>query len=305
MTLDGSLQLTGANQPYLLRGTLSILDGLYAKELSSDNTSISNASTQEATLLLDIKTEMMNNFQIKNSLISAQSSGSLLIGGTNLAPVFQGSLNIEKGYLYARDQTFTISRGTANFQKSIRPAVTLQANTAIRYNNSDYKIDLYANGQASDLKLDFKSEPPLSTQDIVSLLTFGFIRSDIEKNEFNNSANTEGGGLIQSAGLEAFQAIFGKKIGSNLNKTTGFQVSLGTKLDHSQQEAITKVEVMRKLGKKTTATFGRSLNVNKPENNFQVDYKLFKNMNLTGVWESPEPEEQSMGADIRFKFDLK
>jgi hypothetical protein len=304
LMLDGTLQLAGPRLPYLLRGQVFVLNGLYPKEFGGTSLPVGLVQTQPPSILFDLKAEISNSFQIKNSLASAPVFGTIVIGGDDNSPHFTGNLNLDRGFLYARDQTFTVTRGSASFQKSVVPAVALQANTSVRYNNSDYRIDLLASGQASDMKFDFKSEPPLSTQDIISLLAFGFIRSDLEKNELANSG-AEGSGLIQTAGFEAFQAVFGKKLGSNVSKTTGFQVSLGTKINNSQQDPVTKVEVTRKLGKKTTATFGRSLNLDKAENNLQVDYRLFKNMNLTGVWESPEPEEQSMGADIRFKFDLK
>ncbi len=305
MTLDGNLLLAGPKLPYTLKGNLAVSNGLYAKEFSGGGMTYGIGQVQSPSLIFDIKAEVNNTFLVKNSLASTQVFGSLLISGSDVNPLFVGNLNIDKGFLYARDQTFSISRGTANFQRSLVPNMALQASTNIRYNNGDYRIDLLASGSASDLKLDFKSEPPLPTQDIISLLAFGFIRSDLERNELSSGTSNEGGGLIQSAGFEAFQAVFGQKIGSNVSKTTGFQVSLGTKINNTAQDPVTKVEVTRKLGKKTTATFGRSLNLSKPENNFQVDYKLYKNMNLTGVWESPEPEAQSMGADIRFKFDLK
>ena len=76
--------------------------------------------------------------------------------------------------------------------------------------------------------------------------------------------------------------------------------------DQAQKEFIPKVMVSRKLTDKVTASFGNSLDFAKPERNFQVDYNLLKNVNVTGVWEQGiENEDSSVGVDLRFKFDVK
>ncbi|NCN27210.1 hypothetical protein GW915_06490 [bacterium] len=304
MTVSGNVSINGATRPYQMTGSVNLLEGLYSNEFSTFTPSIL-ATEVKPDLLFNVRANINDQFLVKNSLINTRIRGTLFVLGNNVVPELQGVLFLEGGSLFARDNTFQVERGTLSFarENSNIPIVSLQAETNVRYNTESYKINLLASGRATEMKLDFNSEPALSTQDTISLLTFGFIRSD-----FENGANAgQDNGLVQSAGVEAFQAIFGKQIGASINKSTGFNVSLSTKVDSADAQAVPKVEVMRRLGDKTTATFGRSLDLAKPENNLQVDYQLLKNLNLTGVWESPEPdeEEQSMGADLRFKFDLK
>jgi hypothetical protein len=55
-----------------------------------------------------------------------------------------------------------------------------------------------------------------------------------------------------------------------------------------------------------TLTVGRNLDITSPENNVQVDYKLFNNVNLTGViQQGSQSEETSKGVDLRFRFEVK
>ncbi len=239
--------------------------------------------------------------KVKNSVSDLTVSGKVFLSGDDLAPQIKGKVQINSGQVFANETAFQVTQGAVDFPGGypISPLVNLQATTQIKSENQEYKIDLKVRGSSENMSFDFTSEPNLDTAQIVNLLAFGMVRK-------NDDTLSLGGDLAGAARVEAFQALFGKALGKNLNSSTGFQVRFRAAPDQSQKEFIPKVMVSRKLTERVTATFGNSLDIAKPEKNFQVDYKLFNNVNLTGVWEQgANPQDSSLGVDLRFKFNLK
>jgi autotransporter translocation and assembly factor TamB len=155
-------------------------------------------------------------------------------------------------------------------------------------------------GSVPNLNIELSSDPSLPERDIVNLLAFGITRAEV--------TTIEDGSVDKAAQVEALQALFGKALGNKLDKTTGFQVRLKASRDQNQSTTIPKVTVVRKLSDRMTATFGQSLEATTPDQDLQVDYRLLENMNLTGVWEkktSSNTTTDSVGVDLRFRFDLK
>jgi autotransporter translocation and assembly factor TamB len=157
-----------------------------------------------------------------------------------------------------------------------------------------------ADGDPANLKLNFRSEPSLGQKEVIALLSLGYIPKDQNLNGAN-----QGSSIAQGASAEAFQLLFGQALGKGIQKQTGFDVRVGTSSNLKQADTIPKVTVYRKINDRISATFGKSLDVSRPENNFKIDYKLMKNLNLTGVWENPEDNQNSLGLDLRLEFEIK
>jgi hypothetical protein len=302
--MSGSLQLRGEGAPYLLSGRVLAVNSLYTKEFAQADVVVE--APPEASLRFNVDVEIANSSRVRNSLISSGVSGRLLLQGDNVAPEIRGELDLSAGgSIFANQTEFRLIHGRVNLQggADTSPIVNLRANTVVRYTNQDYRIELNARGPATALTLELASDPTLRQQDIVSLLAFGVIRSDEPDTSSGSAADNQ---IASAAQAEAFQALFGKVIGSNINRTTGFDVRLQASSAAARKEStMPKVTVMRRLGDRVTARFGRSLDLSSPEKDLQVDYRLLNNVNLTGVWESPTPEESSLGVDLRFKFDVK
>jgi autotransporter translocation and assembly factor TamB len=304
--VSGEISLRGAGRPYLLSGRVTAQQALFSKDFQKTDELVETET--DPLLKYNLEVEMGSNVLVKNSLVSTAIAGRLVVTGTDVVPEIQGKVTLNSGTIIANENQFQIIQGQVYFPGGVpgTPVVNLQANSTLRYSNVDYRIDVKARGPADNMNIEFSSDPALSTQDILELLAFGVIRGNIDQTSASGS-----GDLVGAAQVEAFQALFGKVIGSNLDRTTGFQVKFKTAPDIAQKEFIPKVTIVRKLSDRMTATFGRSLDFNKPENNFQVDYRLLNNVNLTGVWEegfqseSSQPNTSSLGVDLRFRFDIK
>jgi hypothetical protein len=301
MDVTGDISLTGEDFPWMLAGQLSAVNGLYTKPFTGGETP---EAPRDPRLRFDLDFEVGSNIVIRNELVNAPIQGRLHLAGTDQSPLLQGRLLMGSGVIYANENEFRIAQGNIAFTgaPSNIPIVNLEASTNFRTPNQTYRIQISANGPGDALNFGFSSEPSLPTADIVNLLAFGILRpgdsaTGTEISSESNAAN--------AAQWQALQMLFGKALGQNLDRRTGIQVRVQTAQSKTQAEAIPKLTVHRKLTDRVSVVVGSSLDQRQPEKDVQVDYRLFNNVNLTGVWENPKPDESSMGVDLRFKFDLK
>ncbi len=300
LLVSGDFDLVGNKKPFLIRGKARVDKGLLRKDFSGSG--ISTAILEKPMISFDIPFEIISSFQVKNSLADAFVTGRGRLSGTDLAPIISGRFDVTKGMLLAKDNEFTV-----NFARVELPPdpdfspmnVNVQASTLKNYQGIDYRIFLSAEGDPNNLKLNFRSEPSLAQKELIALLTLGYVPQE------QVAGGSQGATIAQSASAEAFQLLFGQALGKGIQKQTGFDVRVGTSANLKQQDTIPKVSVYRKLSDRVSATFGRSLDVSRPENNFKIDYRLLRNLNLTGVWENPEENRHSLGLDLRLEFEIK
>jgi len=296
----GELQIRGDKMPYLMSGKINVAEALYTKEFDGETEEVIDPG-EEPALRFDLDVTLMNDSAIRNSIVSSNLSGEMTLAGNSNEPLIRGDLVLANGTIHANQVDFKIIQSRIQFygEKENVPIVSLRAGTNISYSGTDYKIEMNARGPGSSLAMDFSSDPPLPKKDIVSLLAFGVIRQDDNLGEENDD-------LVTAAQAEAFQTIFGQAIGNSLSKSTGFDVRLKASTSQAgRADNVPKVSVMRRLSDRVTARFARSLDVNNPEKDLQVDYQLLNNVNLSGVWESPTPEDSSVGVDLRFRFEIE
>ncbi len=305
LDLTGDVSLKGEEYPFLLSGKAQVVGGSYAKEFGQQET-LPTQTTTQALLKYALDVDIQPQFYVRNSLCNAPLSGRLTVTGTDLKALVKGNLELGRGSIYAKDHEFKIVQGRVNFFDSpdAYPVLNLQANTVVKQPNQNYKVDLSARGPSNDLNIEFSSDPSLPTRDIVNLLAFGVLRNANDATQVGATTSPTSS-YADTVRAEALQALFGKSLGPSLYKNTGFQVKVQAAPDLSQKETVTKVTVGRKLSERMSATFGRSIDAGKNEKNLQVDYRLLKNVNITGVYESPSPQESSKGVDLRFRFDIK
>lgn len=303
----GDLSLSGDRPPYRLRGRLGISNAVYGKEFQASTNVVDGGDQPFFDMAVDV--DLGSQVVVRNSLANTVVGGRLTFEGTELNPLISGQVDIVSGQIIANENVFQVIQGNVSFPgDQASPIINLQAFTNLKYSGEDYRVELRTKGSVDVLNIEFSSEPGLANQDILDLLAFGVIRG-------SDSELGSTGDLVSAAQVEAFQALFGKALGRSIKGSTGFDVSFRSAPDSSQREFIPKVTVVRKLSDKMTATFGRSLDFAKPENNFQVDYQLFKNVNVSGVWDeginasetggSTSSTSSSLGVDLRFKFEIR
>jgi len=120
---------------------------------------------------LDLHLVTAPELQMQTSIIRLQGDADLRIRGNAAKPVILGRADILEGEAYFNGTKYRLERGGVTFNN---PAVTtpfldLEATTRVR----DYEVTLSMTGEMDKPKINYRSEPPLPTADIIALLAFG------------------------------------------------------------------------------------------------------------------------------------
>ncbi len=163
-------------------------------------------------IVLDIDVEAYRSLRINNNLADVTASGDFTVRGTVQNPVILGVITIDEGRLFLENNEYELVRGNINFNNPRRttPVFNFEAATDV----NQYSITILVRGPPDQLNLSFRSDPPLPTPSVVSLLAIGQTQEEI--------FGVEGTQQTQSGAL----ALYGA--GSLLSKTLGEQLETRT-----------------------------------------------------------------------------
>jgi len=155
---------------------------------------------------LDIHLSTTPELQMQTSVIRLQGSADLRLRGSAAKPILLGRADVFEGEAYFNGTKYRLERGGISFTN---PAVTtpfldLEAVTRIR----DYDVTLSLSGDISKpngLKVNYRSDPPLPTADIIALLAFGQTTEEsAQLQQTNQSAfNQQASSAMLAAALNA------------------------------------------------------------------------------------------------------
>ncbi|MBA3974236.1 MAG: hypothetical protein C0504_08480 [Candidatus Solibacter sp.] len=180
-TADASLTLTGSSDRSLLTGNVTIRrSGFNMKQdlgsiITGSTNPIPVPATQNAflrNLQFDIRVRTSPNATFQTSYTrDLQSRADLRLRGSPAKPVILGSVEVNQGEVLFFGNQYTISRGELLFfnTAAIQPSINLDLETRIR----GVTVYLNVSGPLSRLDVNYRSEPPLQSQEILALLTVG------------------------------------------------------------------------------------------------------------------------------------
>ncbi len=320
------VKISGNWMPYTLKIDYNIDQGLVTKEFTggAEDMKLTLAPSrylppqqlnqQSPTLLLDVNPKFPKGIIIKNSILEGTATGELRITGSPEIPIITGRVDIVPGSkLFFKDKPFDIQTGFVIFnpgdQKSadINPEIFMNASSRV----SDYDINLLISGQAKTLAIKPTSQPPLSENDIFSLLALGFTSSNQDQNLTSDTQQKQTG--IEVLATITNQSKFNKQIQEKL----GLNVQIAPSVDSTKNIAVPKVVVSKKLSKKVNASYSRPLTGSQQSNEvklqwlFHPDYSLNLNYqnqtdtNESGIIQNNENDTGNYGIDLEYKKEFK
>jgi translocation and assembly module TamB len=181
VTSDLAIALNGTLQHSLLNGTVTITR--VALAASSDAGSIlSSTATPPETpsapsgplqgMRLDIHVVTSSGLAVQTSVArNLSANADLTIRGTVTNPGVLGQVVITQGNLVFFGNEYTVSRGVINFYDptKVEPVLDISLQTSVQGVN----VTLGVTGPIDNMKLNYRSDPPLRFDEIVSLLAAG------------------------------------------------------------------------------------------------------------------------------------
>ncbi len=181
-TANAELNWTGSSSGSVLSGDVTVtklgftpgFDFAAYLERTAQVSSLPQTDPVLNKIRLDLHVATTPELQMQTSVIRLQGSADLRVRGSAAKPILLGRADVFEGEAYFNGTKYRLERGGVSFTN---PAVTtpfldLEAVTRVR----DYDVTLALTGDISKpngLKVNYRSDPPLPTADIIGLLAFG------------------------------------------------------------------------------------------------------------------------------------
>ncbi len=227
-TVDGTLTLVGTPEGQRLDGTITIPQGEYEARVDLDNLLGSGnaglgfdfnagggpSSSLIPPISLNLRVEARDSLLVRSKQINAVGSALFTIGGTLSDPNPSGRIETDSGQVRFRGQRYEITRGTLDLPpgSAQTPVIDLVAESDL----SGYHVYLGLSGPIDAIELRLRSEPQLTRDEIIALITTGrtetstIAAQDPLRTGFGAAASLLSSGFIsrpteQLLGLSRFQ----------------------------------------------------------------------------------------------------
>jgi len=208
-----------------------------------------------------------------------------------------------------RDKVFEVQSANVKFanENDINPELYVSARSRI----SEYDINMVIQGRAKDPVVRLSSVPPLSDQDIISLIALGVRSQTLEKQvgEANKAREATMGALLTEAvtqmeGVRQFQ------------KKTGVEIQITSSYDDTKKVSIQRFTLSRKLSEKVRASATQTAGALSSQE-YTLQYNFTESLSAIGRFEDrkynnnsgeiqEEKQDQSiLGLDLEFKKEFK
>jgi translocation and assembly module TamB len=199
--LSGDLRLTGSTQAGQLAGDVTVGQMFVSEnfnlvnwlgEMGAPSNGVETATGPSASskIRLDIHAVTNPEVRLSSRALTLEASMNMDVRGTLANPVVTGNIHIRNGQAVIAGNRYNITRGditmTSPFQTT--PVLDIEAETRVER----YNIIVDVTGPVDRPKLAYRSDPPLPSEDVLSLLALGYAPQQA---------------LMRSSGNEPFGAI--------------------------------------------------------------------------------------------------
>ncbi len=283
-TADATLRFQGSQTSMVLGGRVTITGFSVSPDLdlasvASSSTSVTlppNPSSPSNRVRLDIRINSAPSLNFQNSFAKLAGNVDLAIRGTLAQPTVLGRVTITDGSATFNGEKFDLQHGEIYFSNPVRiqPVIDLVATT----NVEDYTITISLQGTTSKLNPTFRSEPPLSEQDIFSLLAMGRTQEEqqiysTEESQagVNSTADSLLGGALNATISNRIQKLFG---GGSVRIDPTFVSGVGN--------ATARITIQEPISKQATLTYATNVN-STAEQLIQGEWRVTEDFSVLAV----------------------
>src|SRR5258706_2450614 len=208
--LSGRVQMERVN----LAGGLETAGALFGG--SPGGAGPSTSSTFLRNLQFDVEAVTTPDARMEWPNAQLEADANLRARGTWEHPILLGHIHVLSGDLNFHGSRYRVQRGDLNFANpfQLNPEVNFEATTTIQ----QYEITLNFSGPANKLSLSYRSDPPLPSNDIVTLLAIAQTSTEAEV----RSGGTGSGSQSASSGASALLSeAISSQLGGRLERLFG------------------------------------------------------------------------------------
>lgn len=283
-TASANLRFQGSQANMLLSGNVTLTGFSISPDVdfasvaaSSGGVSLPpNPSSPSNRVRLDIRITSAPSLNFQNSFARLAGNVELAVRGTVAQPTVLGRVTITEGRATFNGEKFELQHGEVYFSNPVRiqPVVDLTATTTVE----DYTITIALQGPTSKLNPTFRSEPPLSEQDIFSLLAMGrtqeeqqIYSTEQQQAGVNSTADSLLGGALNATISNRIQKLFG---GGSVRIDPTFVSGVGN--------ATARITVEEPISKNATLTYATNVN-STAEQLIQGEWRVTQDFSVVAV----------------------
>jgi len=255
VTSDQSLHLTGTLQNASLKGDVTVIrfaqipstELPYALAQASP-VAVPNPNSPLNALHLDVRILSAPELTVQTSLAKLSGGVDLRLRGTAARPVLLGRISIAEGDLKMEGTKYHLERGDITFTDPVRidPVLDIEATTRVR----DYDITIGLHGTLERLTTTYRSDPPLSNDDIVALLAFGRTQGD------TSGAATAQLGFAESASNAVLGQAINQTVSSRASKLFGVSsIRINPSVEGTENNPNARLTVEQQVSNNVTLTY--------------------------------------------------
>ncbi|HZU09455.1 MAG TPA: translocation/assembly module TamB domain-containing protein, partial [Pseudacidobacterium sp.] len=260
--IDTKLRLQGTQSAFMLSGNVQLtrftinpnLDFASFNRVSAISAAPPDPNAFSNRVRLNIHITSSPDLDFQNSYAKLAGDVDLRIRGTVAQPSVLGRITITEGSATFAGTKYELQHGEIFFSNPVRiePVIDIDATTHVE----DYDITIGVHGTPSNLTPTFRSEPPLTQQDIFSLLAMG--RTQEEQQIYSQQAQQAGvnttadailGGALNATLSSRIQKLFG---GGSVKIDPSWVGSLGN--------STARITVSQQVSKNATLTYATNIN---------------------------------------------
>lgn len=181
VTVNAKLSLVGTSDNSVLSGDVVVMRASFNPRtdvgslLATTAKPVSQPSAPNEYLRgiqFDVRILSSRSLEVETALArNIQADANLRLRGTPERPVVLGNVSVNSGQIEFFGNKYTISRGELNFYNptKIEPIIDIDLETRQR----GIVVDISFSGPLNKLNFSYRSDPPLETNEIISLLAVG------------------------------------------------------------------------------------------------------------------------------------
>jgi translocation and assembly module TamB len=281
---DADLSFSGTPSNSMLSGTVTInrfgvspqFDLAYYLQRYAQAPNLTNPQSPLNNLHLDLHVVSAQELQVEMSMAKLSGNVDLRLRGTAGHPVLLGRVDIARGSIDFAGTKYQLERGDIVFNNptAIEPVIDLEATARVR----DYDISLGLHGPMSHVSINYRSDPPLATSDIIALLALGRTQEEAALSQaqpgqsFTESASNAILGQALNAALSGrAQRLFGVS-----------RIKIDPQVGGAESNPNARLTIEQQVSDKVTVTFISNVSQS-AQQIVQVEYNINRRLSVVAV----------------------
>lgn len=283
---SGTLRFAGTAQAALLSGNVTVQRLLMSEGFDLASLLVSSKAPVRApttsspflrNLQFDIQANSAPDARVEWTSTSFEGEADIRVRGTWENPILLGRISLLNGELSFAGNRYKLVRGDIDFTNPFRldPVLNVQATTNVQ----QYEVTLDISGPASRLSMNYRSDPPLPSSDIINLLALG---QATESTAYRGASSQQ---TPQSGATSLLSEAISNQFGGRLERLFGitrFRVDPFLAGTTNEQNGAARVTIEEQVGQHLTVTYVTNV-AGDQEEVIQVEYLVRPDLSIVAL----------------------